>query len=192
MSLQNIDRRPPTLLKHFTIQQSWRSPLPRIPSHLYALPNPSHPTASLVSTSPLCSFELDLINFFDDQPTGLRLTAQFLDRISAEESEISRFVRTPEGQGLGVIRKGGGGETWSHGPAEAMLTRSASWSAADRVVVLDHGTCSKGTFLKTDSNFHRSSIRHLFELGIHPYATYITSYLCFCSSSHLVVHDALQ
>ncbi|GAW06008.1 wd repeat protein [Lentinula edodes] len=138
-AVANIDRRPPTLLKHFTIQQSSRSPLPRIPSHLYALPNPSQPTASLVSTSPLCSFELDLINFFDDQPTGLRLTAQFLDRISAEESEISRFVRTPEGQGLGVIRKGGGGETWSHGPDEAMLTRSASWSAADRVVVLDHG-----------------------------------------------------
>ncbi|KAJ3750593.1 RAVE protein 1 C terminal-domain-containing protein [Lentinula detonsa] len=139
-AVANIDRRPPTLLKHFIIHQSSRSPLPKIPSHLYALPIPSQPTViSLVSTSPLCSFELDLTNFFDDQLTGLKPTAQILDRISAEEFEIARFVRTPEGLGVGVMRKGGGGETWSHGNNESKLSRSDSWNAADQVVVLDHG-----------------------------------------------------
>ncbi|KAJ3966484.1 RAVE protein 1 C terminal-domain-containing protein [Lentinula raphanica] len=138
-AVANIDHRPPTLLKHFTIHQSHKSPL-RIPSHLYALPNPSqHDSIILISTSPLSSFELDLESFFGDEPTGLQLVTQFLDRVPAEESEITRFIRTPEGRGVGVIRKGGGGETWSHGNIEFKLTRSDSWTAADQVVVLDHG-----------------------------------------------------
>ncbi|KAJ4485959.1 RAVE protein 1 C terminal-domain-containing protein [Lentinula aciculospora] len=156
-AVANIDRRPPTLLKHFVIQQTSRSPLPGIPSHLYALPNPSEPTISLVSTPPLCSSELDLTNFFDDKPTSLKLTTRFLNRVPAEESEIDRFVRTPEGRGVGVIRKGGGGETWSHSPIESELSRSVSWGDADQVVVLDHGRlCATYSSLESILTLHTS------------------------------------
>ncbi|KAE9408257.1 WD repeat-containing protein [Gymnopus androsaceus JB14] len=135
----NIDRRPPTLLKHFTIQQSLQSPLPKLPSYLHVLPDPSQSSVTLVSTSPLCSYELDLAEFFDAQPTGLRSTGRFSDRFAAEEAEIVGFVRTPEGKGVGVVRKGGGGQTWRLGRPGPNLSRSASWTAADQVVVLDQG-----------------------------------------------------
>ncbi|KAF9076123.1 RAVE protein 1 C terminal-domain-containing protein [Rhodocollybia butyracea] len=146
----NVDRRPPTLLKHFVIQQSFQSPLPRIPTHLYVLPDPSQSTITLVSTTPLCSYQLNLAEFFDAQPTGLKPIGQFSDRVSAEEAEISYFVRTPEGKGVGVVRKGGSGEAWTLDQANVRLSKSDSWNTADQAVVLDHGRLF-ATYLRSSS-----------------------------------------
>lgn len=49
-----------------------------------------------------------------------------------------RFVRTPEGRGVGVVRKEGG-ESWVVGGRSERLERAARWPAADLVVVLDGG-----------------------------------------------------
>lgn len=50
-----------------------------------------------------------------------------------------RFVRTPEGKGVGVIREKGG-ESWIvGGKGMDKLERVARWPAADLVVVLDGG-----------------------------------------------------
>lgn len=110
----------------------------KIPAYLHVLPDPSQSTITLISTSPLCSYELNPENFFDAQATGLRSTGIIPDKFPADEAHIAGFARTPEGKGVAVVRQGGGGETWSLA-AGPNLSRSASWSAADQVVVLDQG-----------------------------------------------------
>jgi hypothetical protein len=92
-----------------------------------------------VTSSPLVTFDLSPIAFFDAQPEGLRKGVQDIERASEEESEIVRFVRTPEGNGVGVLRASGGGEAWRIVEGGSSLVRSGAWVAADHVVVLDGG-----------------------------------------------------
>ncbi|KAF5385516.1 hypothetical protein D9757_005413 [Collybiopsis confluens] len=149
-AIANIDRRPPTLLKYFNIHQSLQSPIPSLPSHLYILPNSPGSTITLVSSAPLSSYELSLADFLDAQPNALRLKARIPDRAFSAEAEIKKFVRTPEGSGVGVIRKDGKGEVWCLRQADPELVRLDSWNAADEVVVLDHGRLF-ATYLKSKS-----------------------------------------
>lgn len=142
--VQNIDRRPPTLLKQFTLQQLLPNTLPGPPTHMYLVPNinidndPS--TVTLAMTSPLTTFTLSPMAFFDAQSDGLHLLAKAMERVPEEESPIVRFVRTPEGKGVGVIRENGGGEAWRLVEHGSRLVRAGSWEAADHVVVLEGGT----------------------------------------------------
>lgn len=95
---------------------------------------------TLAVSSPLTTFSLSLLSFFDMQPDGLRLSAGLLERMPEEESDIVRLVRTPEGRGLGVTRANGSGETWRVVENGSRLVRSDRWKSADHVVVLEGGT----------------------------------------------------
>ncbi|KAG6832276.1 hypothetical protein H0H92_003509 [Tricholoma furcatifolium] len=137
-AVANIDRRPPTLLKQFTLQQFPPSTLPSPPSHLFVLPNEDHSTLTLAISSPLAIFNLSPMTFFDALGDGLKLSSSLLPRVPEEEVEIVRLVRTPEGAGVGIIRATGG-EAWRVLGNGAQLVRSTSWTSADHVVVLQRG-----------------------------------------------------
>jgi hypothetical protein len=94
---------------------------------------------TLAVLSPLTTFSLSPLSFFDMQPDGLRLSAGLLERIPEEESDIVRLVRTPEGRGLGIMRANSGGEAWRVVENGSRLVRSDRWKSADHVVVLDAG-----------------------------------------------------
>ncbi|THV05992.1 hypothetical protein K435DRAFT_834441 [Dendrothele bispora CBS 962.96] len=138
-AISNIDRRPPTLLRQFTFQQFTTPALTSPPAHLYLVHNPSEATIGLITSSPLRSFQLSLGAFLDGQPDSIKLIAQAPEKFSTEQSEIVHFVRTPEGRGVGVVRKGRGGEVWHLEPESSRLVRSGSWGVADHLLVLDHG-----------------------------------------------------
>ncbi|KAF8898903.1 RAVE protein 1 C terminal-domain-containing protein [Infundibulicybe gibba] len=121
-AVANIDCRPPTLLKHFTLQHTPPMNLPSLPSHLYLIPNKKQ--LSLVTSSPISTFELSLY------PS---LMPNLMDC-----SEILRLVRTPEGNGVGVIRRSGG-DAWQMSENHSKLLLSGEWSTGDHVVILDGG-----------------------------------------------------
>lgn len=85
------------------------------------------------------TFDVSLLPFFDGQADGLRLSARGFERDPDEESEILRFIRTPEGSGVGVIRSNSRGEIWRVTESGSKLIRSGKWSSADYVVVLSGG-----------------------------------------------------
>ncbi|KDR85351.1 hypothetical protein GALMADRAFT_132054 [Galerina marginata CBS 339.88] len=151
-AVANIDRRPPTLLQHFTLQQSQPSIFSNPPSYLYVLPSPDPMLLTLITSPPLMSMDLSPLAFFDARSHGLRLNSLCLERIPEEESEIIRFIRTPEGKGVGALRVRGG-ETWQVHEHGTKLVRAGSWDQADFVVVLAQGrqfaTYSKATGLLT-------------------------------------------
>jgi hypothetical protein len=68
----------------------------------------------------------------------LRVRARSIERVSGEDLKITKLVRTPEGNGIGVIRSEGG-ETWSAVKDSSDLARVGRWPAADLVAVLDGG-----------------------------------------------------
>ncbi|GLB36004.1 putative RAVE protein 1 C terminal [Lyophyllum shimeji] len=141
-AVANIDRRPPTLLKQFTLQQLPASNFPGPPSHLCIFPDSDPSMLILAVSPPLATFKFSPISFFDAQSDALRVRSRLLDRVPEEESKILRLVRTPEGKGVGVIREGGGGETWRVVQGGSTLVRSGSWTSADLVVVLHEGLTS--------------------------------------------------
>ena len=101
---------------------------------------------TLAMSSPLMTFNLSPLSFFDAQSDGLRLSAMALERVPEEESDIIRLVRTPDGRGIGVMRADGGGEAWRVVEHGSRMVRSDRWKSADHVVVLEGGkvslTCS--------------------------------------------------
>ena len=68
----------------------------------------------------------------------IRQLARGMDRVEEEERKIVRFVRTPEGKGVGVIREEGG-EAWVVRGRGTRLGRAGRWDKGDHVVVLDGG-----------------------------------------------------
>lgn len=151
---QNIDRRPPTLLKQFTILQSGPSTLPTPPEHLYILPNPPAPgTLTLVTAPRVLSYTLSVLPFFDAQSDGLKLVAQGDLPLSHDGTDsqtlagLVRFVRTPDGEALGSLRDDGTVEIWTmnkddHAPNRLTILKPETSHKVDRVVVLDKGTYS--------------------------------------------------
>ncbi|KAG6818061.1 hypothetical protein H0H87_009216 [Tephrocybe sp. NHM501043] len=137
-AIANIDRRPPTLLKQFTLQHLPPSTLPGPPNHLFVLPNADPCMLTLAVSSPLATFDLSPISFFDAQNDGLKLSSTALPRVPEEESKIVRLVRTTEGAGVGIVRRTGG-EAWRVIKKGTQLVRSRPWSSADHVVVLQRG-----------------------------------------------------
>ncbi|CAK5264601.1 unnamed protein product [Mycena citricolor] len=133
----NIDRRPPTLLKQLVVQQTPSGTFPSAPKHLHLLPGTKPDSLTLVTSSPLRTYQFSPSSFFDADPEGLLSLSAAPEWRNAEESRILRFVRTPDGSGVGVIRETGG-EAWNLGQNHG-LQRAAQWGAADQVVVLDGG-----------------------------------------------------
>jgi hypothetical protein len=138
ISYQNIDRRPPTLLKQFTLLQNIPVSLPYAPSYLHVVPGPTKYTLALVSTDPLSVHVLEPLDLFDSCSDGLTLRGHVLDYVPDENSHIKRFVRTPDGTGLAVVRETGG-EAWIVRDRGTVLQRAGRWTTADHVVVLNGG-----------------------------------------------------
>jgi hypothetical protein len=137
-SSQNIDRRPPTLLKQFTLLQNVSFSYFRAPSQLHVLPGPDKHTLALVSTAPLSVHMLEPLSFFDSQSDGLTLLGRVHDYMTDGESHIKQFVRTPDGTGLAVVRETGG-DAWIVRDHGTSLQRAGKWTTADNVVVLNGG-----------------------------------------------------
>ncbi|KAH9969083.1 WD repeat-containing protein [Russula dissimulans] len=137
-AVTNIDRRPPTLLKQFTLLQNIAVSLPGTPSYLRVVPGPTQHTLALVSAPPLSVHVLEPLNFFDSYSGGLTLRCRLHDYLSDEDSYIKRFVRTPDGMGLAVVRETGG-EAWMVRDLGTVLQRADRWTEADCVVVLNGG-----------------------------------------------------
>ncbi|KAJ8083807.1 regulator of (H+)-ATPase in vacuolar membrane [Marasmius tenuissimus] len=150
-AVTNVDRRPPTLLNHFTLHHTSSPCLPSSPSQLSVFAS-SKGSAELilVTSSPLASFEFSLAGFLDGNPSGLRLVARRLPRVSEEETKISHFLRTPEGRGLAVVREGSRGEVWSLDAQHLSLSRVKAWTSTKLVVVLDGGR-NLATYAQEDS-----------------------------------------
>ena len=155
-TLQNIDRRPPTLLKQFTLLQSPPSLLSSPPPlHLYVVPAPSDSaTLTLITSPPLASYALTPLPFFDARADGLNLLVRGADQQPHDgggdgsgdaRQEIVRFVRTPEGRGVGAVYADGSGRVWSLKHNGRRLEERKQWKASDttgkvdRLVVLDGG-----------------------------------------------------
>ncbi|KAF9479728.1 hypothetical protein BDN70DRAFT_906163 [Pholiota conissans] len=135
----NVDRRPPTLLQHFTLQQSQPLIFSKPPAYLYVLPNRDPSLLTLVTSPPLMSMDLSPATFFDARSQGLKINSSSLEHTVEEESEILRFIRTPEGKGVGALRVGGGGEVLRVTEHGTKVIRSRSWEQADFIVVLEYG-----------------------------------------------------
>ena len=93
--------------------------------------------------------DLSPLAFFDAQSQGLNLNSKALQRIDAEESEILRFIRTPEGNGVGALRVDGAGEAWKVAQHGSSLTCVGNWNHADFVVPLSFGNLF-ATYRKVD------------------------------------------
>lgn len=92
----------------------------------------------MVTSTPLATFEVLPLAFFDGQSSGMHLIAKGLDRVPQEESKIRRLVRTPAGRGVAVARADGG-EVWKVIEGGSQLARGIRWSNAEHVVVMDGG-----------------------------------------------------
>ncbi|KAG1784113.1 RAVE protein 1 C terminal-domain-containing protein [Suillus placidus] len=137
-AVANIDRRPPTLIRQFALSHTSLNVLSQLPSHLYLFPHPDVTSLTMVTSTPLTTFEVSPLAFFDGQSAGLHFNAKGLDRLPHEESKIRRLVRTPAGRGVAVVRADGG-EVWRVIEGGSQLARGRRWSNADQVVVLDGG-----------------------------------------------------
>ncbi|KAI0756586.1 RAVE protein 1 C terminal-domain-containing protein [Daedaleopsis nitida] len=151
-AVANIDRRPPTLLKQFTLLQTAPRLLPGPPGHLYVVPNPEKGKLTLLTSPPLASYELSVLSFFDAQADGLKRVASGSEHThtnapGGEDSraEVVRYVRTPNGEGVGAIRADGCGEVWTFDWSKTgALVRTGKWTAeeaghVDHFVVIDAG-----------------------------------------------------
>ncbi|KAH8120057.1 RAVE protein 1 C terminal-domain-containing protein [Phellopilus nigrolimitatus] len=137
--IQNIDHRPPTLLKQFTLLQSPPSILSSYPRHLHILKTPKHSSLIFVTSPPLRTYEMDPLQFFEeDGRNGMILLAQGPSFNESDTSKIIRFVRTPEGRGLAIVRESSV-EAWHLHSGSAEMRRLGRWKGANLVAVLERG-----------------------------------------------------
>ncbi|PPQ62961.1 hypothetical protein CVT24_006067 [Panaeolus cyanescens] len=137
-AVANLDHRPPTLLQQFTLQQSQPSMFDAPPSYLYILPNPNPNLLTLITSPPLMSMDLSPLEFFDARSQGLRRNAVCPPSSPLKQSEVVRFIRTPEGNGVGAV-KVAGIETWKIIDHGTNLVQCNQDARADFVVPLDKG-----------------------------------------------------
>ena len=151
--------------------------MPGPPSHLYIAPNPKNGTLTLVTCPPLVSYELSVLPFFDARSDGLKRVAVGPEHFHTDESgvddsqaETQYYVRTPNGEGVGVIHSDGCGEVWTYDWAKTRsLEKTGKWMPAetgrvDKFVVIDAGQCL--------CELHAKSIAHSFQNLGRYFATY--------------------
>ncbi|KIO08400.1 hypothetical protein M404DRAFT_997326 [Pisolithus tinctorius Marx 270] len=137
-AVANIDRKPPTLLRHFMISRSPPGTIYPLPSNIYILPRAELTMLTLVTSPPLRTFEVPASSLLSGRADSFQLCAAGPDKLPLQDSKISHFVRTPAGRGVGVVRANGG-ETWMVTDSGTNLFQVDSWSTVDHVVVLDGG-----------------------------------------------------
>ena len=91
-----------------------------------------------MTSPPLRTCNISIVTLLNGRADSFQLVAAGPERVPLEESKISRFVRTPAGRGVAVVRSDGG-ETWMVTDCGQNLARLGSWPSADHVVVLDGG-----------------------------------------------------
>lgn len=132
--------------------------LPPQISYLTLLPHPTMPSQlQLIVAHPLMTFSLSPLSFFDAHAHGLKLesSASYVgEEVSESRGEIEKLVRTPEGRGVGVLRASGGGESWRLSEGGRRLTKKATWTKADYVVVLHSGMPKYVTSIAFNNSFH--------------------------------------
>lgn len=138
-ALANVDRRPPTLLRTFTLQQSQPCLFSSPPSYLYLLPNSDPTMLTLVTSTPLMTFHMSPLAFFDAQSHGLEFISSFPHQMAEKEDVITRLLRTPEGQGIGVLRANGTGEAYTVTKRGTELKQCGKWIETDFAVTLWKG-----------------------------------------------------
>ena len=110
MSHQNIDRRPPTLLRQFNLLHSiFDPPLDSSPTALLLVPLASQ--LILVTSPPVSTHSLLPLLFFDAKRDGLRRTCTIPESGKYGHLPISRISRSPEGHAVAVMRDGAA-EVW--------------------------------------------------------------------------------
>ncbi|KAG8915058.1 regulator of (H+)-ATPase in vacuolar membrane, partial [Tulasnella sp. 417] len=139
-ALANIDRRPPTMLKQFSVLHTpprsvaTRTPPTHLSLHFSTIRG--KPTATLLAFPPFRSYQLSPLSFFDGQPSCLRQFARsydpplhdawmsdppYRDRPKKEKTgrarPITGFARTPEGDAVTIGRERGSREIWVRGRA---------------------------------------------------------------------------
>ena len=124
---------------------------------------------TLVTCPPLISYELSVFSFFDARADGLKRVAAGPEHVHTDESGVDDsqagtqyYVRTPNGEGVGVIRSDGCGEVWTYDWARTRsLERTGKWLPAetghvDEFVVIDAGQYRR--------ELHTESVAHAFEI----------------------------
>ncbi|EMD42152.1 hypothetical protein CERSUDRAFT_110689 [Gelatoporia subvermispora B] len=158
-AIANIDRRPPTLLNTFTLLHSPPGLFQVPPTCIRVLPRfksetPGSSDLVLVATRPLATYSLTPLLFFDARENGLqRLTsldlqgrdndisppvekqavdadARVMSDANERESPILRFVRTADGECVGLLRENGEAETWRVSSNGQSLVRVARWQSS--------------------------------------------------------------
>ena len=145
-------------MRNFTLLQTPPGVLEFFPADLYILPHADSNKLTLITCSPLESYEISPVSFFDGQPDGIRLIARIGRTLQDTESwkaklstfqhsPISRFVRTAEGKCVGVLREEEI-ELQLVSERGTQLVWKQRSPAADHLVVLDKGTkISEQTYL---------------------------------------------
>lgn len=158
-AVANVDRRPPTLLQHFTLQHTAPNVLPshddsHPPQHLHIVPRKDASKLNLISTNPLAVYHLDLLSLIfpsEEQPQApaLRLAARinpgsdFDSRnIDSNEKAQIKLIRTPEGRGFALLSNhNGNAETWSvTGDDPPTFRKTGAAQGVDLIVSLDQGS----------------------------------------------------
>ena len=114
----------------------------------------------------MSTYTVQPLSFFDAQSESFRLNNSLLDWVPAEESDIVRFVRTPEGRGVATIRTNGGGDVWTITEHDAVLRRTGHWCAAEFVVVLDEGTVFRHSANPYKPYAQEGALRHIQRLQV--------------------------
>lgn len=96
-------------------------------------------TLTLVVSPPIITYDLNPLLFFSGHEKDLNLLARTTDsNIMTLQTKIQRFVRSPEGGGIGVLRLGSC-ETRRIPAGAENLQQIGCWSSVDLMVVLDGG-----------------------------------------------------
>ncbi len=104
---------------------------------LYITATKSLTSLNLITSSPLASYNLDVLSFFNELPDGMHLTAKWEEDV-ALESKIERLIRTPDGNSVAVLRHGSA-DIYSSSRREPRLRYLGSWSAFEHIAVIDSG-----------------------------------------------------
>jgi hypothetical protein len=135
--MQNIDRRPPTLLHQFATLHSPPQTLlndNRIFSFHY---EPSSSNAFILTAPRLQSYFVSSLSFFDAQADGVHgVSSGQIGRGSLKP--IKYFVRTASGLAFGVCYEHGGGEVWRRHPNKGVV-RMGRWQSGNVSVVFNEG-----------------------------------------------------
>ena len=93
---------------------------------------------TIVTGLPLRTYTLDPPLFFDGQDGGLSFESHGPNFRKSSTSSIRKFVRSPEGRGLAVMRENTV-ETWHIRAGSHEARYINTWPISDRVIVLDFG-----------------------------------------------------